>query len=75
MKIVIANSIAQETTSRSIMNKVRMGVYLIHSKNIGNRTEFHFTDKSCIEVVEYDTHYVITDFKGQDIKAQNTIKK
>jgi len=75
MKIVISNPQAQKTTTDTIMNKVRMGNYLISSKNFGNRTEFHFTDKSCLEVVEYSTHYVITDFREWDIKSVTKITK
>lgn len=75
MKIVSDNSQIGTFTSTAIMNKVRMGNYLITNKKIGNRTEYHFTDKSCIEIVEYNSHYVITDFKGQDIKAQTAIQK
>jgi hypothetical protein len=75
MKIVISNPQAQKTTTDAIMNKVRMGNYLISSKNFGNRTEFHFTDKSCLEVAEYSTHYVITDFRESDIKSVTKITK
>lgn len=75
MKIVISNPQAQKTTTDAIMNKVRMGNYLISSKNFGNRTEFHFTDKSCLEVAEYNTHYVITDFRESDIKSVTKITK